>query len=239
MKPASSTTEMSGPEAATTRHEIKLPADRAALHEVQMWLRLHPAGFSESYPQRSINNIYFDTAELASLEANLAGISERRKLRLRWYGERSEIVGGTWELKCKSAGIGWKERQPMGRRIALTAVSWRDILAELFDGASGDIGLRLRQSGHPTLINSYERQYFESWDRVIRATIDFRQVFFDQRLSGRPNLSRPAPSTEGITVEIKVAPAHYDRLVQAVERLPARVAKTSKYVNGIMHGSLA
>ena len=40
-----------------------------------------------AFPDRIVNNVYFDTPDLAAFEANLWGAPERRKCRLRWYGE--------------------------------------------------------------------------------------------------------------------------------------------------------
>ena len=216
------------------RFEIKLVSEGRDLGHVPVWLRLHPEGFSPTYPLRRVNSIYFDTPDLASVEANLAGISERRKLRLRWYGETREVVRGTWELKHKRAGLGWKVTQPVAHDIRLDVMTWDQVLHLLRRTASDTIAMDLATVSAATLINSYEREYFESADGAVRATVDRNQAAYEQRLSTRPNLTRRSPLRDGLVVELKAAPENYDRLVDAAQRLPMRVTRNSKYVNGML-----
>lgn len=224
---------------APPRHEVKLLVNYAELADVELWLRLHPAGFRSTYPQRQVNNIYFDTLDLASVDANFAGVSERYKLRLRWYGAATDIVQGVWELKSKRGGVGWKQGDPLDRTVPLDAVTWAQALATL--RGSVPISLRgyLATACWPVLINCYQRKYFASFDGAIRATVDFAQAFYDQRLSGRPNLTRVLPSPDEIVLEFKTSPEHHDRLVATVQRFPARVATNSKYVNGVLYAQAA
>ena len=219
------------------RHEIKLVVAHGNPAQVQMWLRLHPANFSSTYPQRRVNNVYFDTADLTNVEANLAGISERRKLRLRWYDQTSEIVQGTWEIKSKQAGLSWKITQPIAHTISLSAMSWQEILVLLHTNNSSSIDIHLVHLPLPTLINHYERLYFASWDGSIRATVDYHQTFYDQRLSARPNFTRPLPTPDNVILELKAPQACYDQLAGVVQQLPVRVARNSKYVNGMRYAT--
>ena len=219
------------------RYEIKLVVAHANLAEVEMWLRLHPANFSSTYPQRRVNNIYFDTADLTNVEANLAGISERRKLRLRWYDQTSEIVQGTWEIKSKQAGLSWKITQPIAQTISLSEMIWPEILVLLHTSTSSSINIHLAHLSLPTLINHYQRLYYESWDGSVRATVDYQQTFYDQRLSARPNFTRPLSSPDNMILELKAPKACYGQLTQAVRQLPVRVARNSKYVNGMLYAN--
>ena len=52
--------------------------------------------------------------------------------------------------------------------------------------ANGIIGIRLRSAPLPTLINHFERRYYESWDGEVRATVDDHQTFLDEPLSDNP-----------------------------------------------------
>lgn len=216
------------------RYEIKLRADHFDMPRVMTLLRLHSVGFSTSYPQRRVNNIYFDTPDLSSVEENLAGISVRRKMRLRWYGDTTKIVRGTWEIKCKVAGLGWKITQPMEAEISLQGTEWKDVLKILWEHSSDTISAQLRLGLVPTLINYYSRRYFESRDGYIRATVDFEQTFFDQRFSSSPNLKRRLLNTDGIIVELKAAPDQFDLLAKSVQQFPLRVTRNSKYMTGIL-----
>ena len=226
-------TEMPSPSVDERRHETKLVIEGRRLASVEAWLRLHPAGFRPTYPQRQVQNIYFDTLELANVEANLAGISERQKLRLRWYGQTDHILRGTWELKCKQAGVGWKVTQPAVQSMDLRGTTWGEVMPSLLATTSGIIGIQLRSAPWPALINHFERRYYESWDESVRATVDDCQTFYDQRFSSKPNLTRAIPFLDAVILEFKAAPASYDRLAEIVELMPMRITRNSKYVSGL------
>ncbi len=230
---------MDQPAKSERRYEIKLPLEHADLAEACMWLRLHPANFSPHFPQRRVNSIYFDSPDLFSVDENLAGQSVRRKLRLRWYGELDQVIRGNWEIKCKERNLGWKITRPMGNCLPLSTMSWQEVLAVLRADACDTVGMHLSYSSCPTLINSYERLYYLSWDMSIRATVDFHQSFYDQRLSGIPNLTRPLPypDRDHIVLEIKASQASHDQLSEIVQHLPVRVTRNSKYVNGMLHAT--
>ena len=97
------------------RYEIKLacPESQGQVALVRAWVRTHRAAFMVAYPPRRVNNIYFDSHTLSNLDDNLAGISERCKLRLRWYGADTAIVRGQLELKQKSNTLGSKIVRPL------------------------------------------------------------------------------------------------------------------------------
>ena len=122
---------MDNPPMSERRYEIKMAIDDSSLAEVCMWLRLHPQNFSQHYSQRRVNNIYFDSPDLLNVDENLAGLSERRKLRLRWYGNTSYVKQGNGEIKCKERNLGWKITRPMGRCLRLSEMNWQEVLAVL------------------------------------------------------------------------------------------------------------
>ena len=42
--------------------------------------------FSNIYPDREISSIYLDTFNYDLARDNINGVNERRKIRIRWYG---------------------------------------------------------------------------------------------------------------------------------------------------------
>ena len=60
-----------------TRFEIKMLAPVLDLPQIRTWVGIHPDGFHTAYPPRRVNNIYFDSTDLASYAENLAGIARR------------------------------------------------------------------------------------------------------------------------------------------------------------------
>ncbi len=230
---------MDEPPTIERRYEIKLPLDHASLAEVCMWLRLNPENFSPHFPQRRVNSIYFDSPDLFSVDENLAGQSERRKLRLRWYGNIDQVTRANWEIKCKERNLGWKITRPMGSCLPLSTMNWQEVLAVLKADAPDAVGMQLSYSSCPTLINSYERLYYLSWDKSIRATVDFNQSFYDQRLSTAPNITRPLPypDRDHIVLELKASQTSRDQLSEIVQHFPVRVTRNSKYVSGMLHAT--
>ena len=61
------------------RHEKKFRIEHASATEVKQVLVAHPASFKIAYPNRYVNSIYFDSADLSSFQQNQNGISSRVK----------------------------------------------------------------------------------------------------------------------------------------------------------------
>ncbi len=54
---------------------------------------------SQSYPDRWVNNIYFDNINFDLFNMSVEGQSKRNKVRLRWYGDFYNIEKPTLEQK--------------------------------------------------------------------------------------------------------------------------------------------
>ena len=84
--------------------------------------------FKESYSRRIVNSIYLDTSSHSFVEDNLAGISNRVKPRIRWYGQyENEIKDGVLELKQKRNLLGRKKKYSFGS-MAISREIFRDEL---------------------------------------------------------------------------------------------------------------
>ncbi len=223
---------MSEQQTPQTRYEVKMTCSEMYLAEARAWVRLHPDLFVEAYPPRQVNNLYFDTAELACLDANLIGIGDRAKLRLRWYGGEHDAVRGALELKHKANQLGWKEICPVSGRLDLTTISWSELVRRLKADAAGGIALWLSYADQPVLINSYTREYYESSDRQIRVTIDYDQVAYDQFTFPAPNLSSRSLGESRLVIEVKADSALHRRVSTVLSCFPLHTDRTSKYVNG-------
>ena len=44
-------------------------------------------GFTKQYPDRTISSIYLDTVNYDFAKDNINGVSERKKIRFRWYND--------------------------------------------------------------------------------------------------------------------------------------------------------
>ena len=57
--------------------------------------------FTNQYPQRKVNSIYFDDANFSSIRENLNGVSDKKKIRIRWYGIEKKLTKPQLEIKGK------------------------------------------------------------------------------------------------------------------------------------------
>ena len=216
------------------RHEIKMVCDESTLPDLHVWINLHPEMFVEAYPPRRVNSIYFDSYEGDCLDDNLDGVSDRRKLRFRWYGEDHAHARGTLELKCKESRVGWKVLQPIPVVLDLTTLSWSEIMGLLRQHADGLVGIWLSAVDQPVVINSYMREYYESVDHQLRVTADYDLVAYEQVMYCAPNLVVPAPAAHQIVVEVKADAVLHTRVSDALSSFPWQVGRNSKYVTGTM-----
>ncbi|MBN1399908.1 MAG: VTC domain-containing protein [Anaerolineae bacterium] len=220
------------------RYEVKLVCPAWRLPEVRVWMTLHPECFQEAYPVRQVNSLYLDTLSHDGLDANLSGIGERAKLRLRWYGQEHHRAQTQLELKRRIHRLGWKEIQPLPGPLDLPSLSWAELLARLRADATPAFRSRLVESDRPTLIVSYQRGYYCSADGDLRITLDQGLQLYEQYLQPAPNLCLAAPPTEDLIVEIKADVRFHRRVSDLLSSCPWPVSRNSKYIVG-MHRALA
>lgn len=215
------------------RYEIKLVCPLDWLPQVESAVRLHLEGFRTAFPPRRVNNIYLDSWDTSGVTSNLDGVSERAKLRWRWYGPAWGGAGQI-ELKRKRGLVGWKEVCAVPEPLDWRQQPWLEFLDALRQRADDRFKVWLSQVGSPTIVNHYERGYYVSWDGQLRLTLDTRQVVYDQRFSRYPNLRYRAPVADALIVELKADARLAKRLSVALNALPLRWDRNSKYVNGFM-----
>jgi hypothetical protein len=215
------------------RHEIKFATYAANLPAVRGWLRLHGAGFVAPYPPRHVNNVYFDTWDYRAYADNLAGVSQRAKLRLRWYGDSPLPGTGALEVKLKRNHFGWKLRYPISAADWSPDFGWAELRSRIRAQLPADGRLWFDQNPQPVLLNRYWREYFVTADGRIRATIDTGQQAFDQRYARLPNVRSPAIMQDTLVLELKFARADRHRAVALLAAAPLRVGRHSKFMNGM------
>jgi hypothetical protein len=214
------------------RYELKLVCDPHRLAQARSWIRLHPAGFVVAYPPRRVNSLYLDTPHLSSFDENLTGVSERQKLRLRWYGESVREIEAVLELKQKRNLLGQKKRVQLSCKLDLTS-PWREILGAVRACVESDWRVLLQTADQPTLFNHYQREYYAAPDGALRVTLDYACAAYDQRLSLRPNMRVPLPVADRVVIEIKAAVEQAEQLQEAVAQFPALRTRNSKYVGSL------
>lgn len=208
------------------RYENKIPMQIS--HFSEFWHYLHQLGLfgRKSFPDRRIHSVYLDDANFQDYLDNVAGISQRRKMRLRWYDDNLKSV--TIEAKTKNNKASTKpslhldnpnELGPFTKEAIANLLRENDI-----KGAYSSI-----QTLHPILEVDYKREYF-LLAQDIRMTVDkniiYRQLY--------PTVQRHIEkSPVDVVVEFKYSLEQKQVVQTLLAGLPFRLFRHSKYAIGI------
>ena len=217
----------------TSRIEMKFVASDIYYYTVLNWLHLHSERFTSPYPDRWVNNIYFDTHDLAAYAENLSGASSRTKVRYRWYGESVCPDSGTLEVKQRRNIYGWKFRFMVEKSPYIEGSSWRTIKGLLLDQLPLEGKRWLETNPVPIIINRYFRKYFISNEKDVSITVDSRQKVMEQRFKAYPNFTHSANIPEILIVEFKFDRKYYDKASHIIQGMPIRRGRHSKYITGV------
>jgi hypothetical protein len=216
----------------TPRRELKYLLPYSAGRCPELFVKALIPSLKVEYPPRLISSVYFDTASYASYEQSNSGMSERMKLRLRWYDNLRIAERPTLEFKHRVNAQGWK-RQYKLMPMQLEGVGWdvirTSIAAQVLDRNS----LHIAAFRFPILIASYYRHYFITVNRKIRLTVDTELHFLDQRYRPRPNFTFDAVHGDFAVVECKMDKTLDASAAGLVKPLGLRWTRFSKYCFGL------
>jgi SPX domain protein involved in polyphosphate accumulation len=215
------------------RLEIKFVSYASNFDALKSWIHLHPSGFYSPFPDRQVNNIYFDGHQYTAYTENLSGASERTKVRYRWYGASIEPCAGTLEIKRKRNYFGWKIYHRVENAPYNPEKNWNSIRKNIRDQISKEGRFWLDLNPFPILLNRYRRRYFISRNKKIRVTVDTNQAVWDQRFKSKPNFLNKANLPDSLIVEIKFDRKDREYASQTIQGLPLRVSRHSKYMTGV------
>ena len=215
------------------RYERKFFISGIDRYEIESIIKKHPAMFIEVYPQRYVNNIYIDTNTMAFYFDNVDGLSQRLKVRIRWYGNLfGDVEKPILEFKVKKDLVGGKVSHSL-KSFYLDGKYSQNALQELFaeSGLSNDLVEYLKPLQF-SLLNRYSRKYFESADRKFRITIDFDMKFY-KLYPIYNSFNEKIMDYSNTVVELKYSDKHDDIAQSITNQFQFRVTKSSKYVMGI------
>ncbi|MFC1646346.1 VTC domain-containing protein [Candidatus Omnitrophota bacterium] len=216
------------------RYEYKMVVSSLSIEELKMKVSLHPMSFSERYPVRRVNNIYFDTNDLSNYNDSLAGIARRNKLRFRWYGDFCQNVRGVMELKRKEGVFISKTAQAIDFDFDFKKMNWEKIVSILRNKLKSKLNIEFSSACVPVIINNYCRYYYETIDGDYRVTLDCNLETFDQRLHNKPNLYFKAKPQQGVILEVKADKIRGSNIAQITNNFPFRLMQNSKYTQGVI-----
>jgi len=220
-------------ELKTSRFERKFVIEREGLSFVETVVKFNSGGFRPAYYERQINNIYLDTTNLRNYYDNHFGKSKRVKVRIRWYGDTyAQVERPILEFKIKTGATGRKlsfRLKPFKFHSNIT----ENEIQELFK--QSDIPAWVLDEVlylSPTLLNTYKRKYYISFNKLYRFTIDHHMEFFNFK-SYNTGFTQRAQQYGTVVLELKYDMEHDGVVGSITKDLPFRLNKFSKYVSGI------
>jgi SPX domain protein involved in polyphosphate accumulation len=200
---------------------------------VEKLILYHPAFFSEIFHERYINNIYFDYIDMNNFYDNIIGNMERKKYRIRWYGDMyAKIEEPLLELKIKKGLVGTKSYYKLNQFELVKGINVSDLKDVVLNSKIDSIAMLSMHSQVPVMLNRYKRKYFISNDKKFRITIDVEQSFF--RFNTMDNkFLQCIKDSSNVIVELKYDIENDLGAAMITNALPFRLTKSSKYVRGI------
>lgn len=142
--------------------------------------------FTISYTDRKVTSIYYDDEDLGLYYESLEGISNRKKVRIRFYDDN--FNDAVLENKIKIAETGYKKIYKLKNKITKERLVDFEYNSDHEKQINLSIPYLIEDLYMPILLVNYRRYYFEN-NEGIRVTLDldirFSRLFKDQS----PNLS--------------------------------------------------
>jgi len=215
------------------RYERKFALSGLHISGAEQIVRNHQAYFKEVYKERFINNIYFDTQNLTHYYDNSFGKAQRKKYRIRWYGDLSgEINNPILEIKIKDALLGIKESFRLSSFVFNSENFVQAVKKSLKES---ELPERVREEMNalkPTLLNRYKRKYFVDFSKKFRVTVD-SEIEYYHIANLNQAFRNKISDRESVILELKYSQEDNENVSAVSSQFPFRMTKNSKYVNGI------
>ena len=182
--------------------------------------------FFTQYPSRRVNSIYFDNANLSSIRQNLDGVSEKKKIRVRWYGSQNQLMNPILEIKSKKGMITNKETYKIEELEGLQFPDLKnlDLIKNVVNSKN-----KSKNIIEPILTTNYDRQYFVSNNSKVRATVDYNLHSINLKNLSQMQIVKNFSFI--CVLEIKY-PTNLDKYVrQNLKEITLRLSKNSKFIN--------
>lgn len=218
----------------TYRYERKFLVEDLMPFQVAALIKQHPRLFYEPYPPRHVNNLYMDSPEMTNYYENVDGATQRRKVRVRWYGEPfGEISHPMLEVKRKEGLVGTKHTYPLSA-FPMNTGFCVEVLQDALDASDLQPEARLAlRSLNVVLFNRYYRHYYATHDGAFRLTLDTQMEYYKVNgLLGNRFVHRQR-NYRDVVVELKYEVEQEQGANGVAGFFPFRVTRNSKYVQGI------
>lgn len=209
------------------RSEIKIPINNNFELYFDNWINFK-SKIQKQYKDRFINSIYYDNDNFTTARDNLAGISNRRKYRIRWYNDKDKNFN--YEIKIKKDNLGKKlflKSDHSLLDVNLLFSNKNDFLKkkenEFF------LNYLCLNNLLPKMNVSYLRSYFV-YQKKIRITYD-RQISY--KLINKKSFKKNIMKDFMNVIEIKFEPENKNLALNLIRNSNFNPKRFSKYLRGL------
>ncbi|OZA75838.1 VTC domain-containing protein [Polynucleobacter sp. 39-46-10] len=197
--------------------------------DLYSWISASPSFLAQSYPDRFVNSIYFETLNKSSENEILVDSVDKTKVRLRWYGSSTPI--SHLEVKKKNGYVCDKKSFFQVQSPNL------DIKSRILTARSCYVHEHsvLEFLLNPVLWIGYERTYFASNHpnfEGFRVTVD-RMISYaeirDEKIYGSKILE-----SDDVILEVKFPVSLYEKASPLLRSINCELTKNSKFTSGVM-----
>lgn len=182
--------------------------------------------FNTQYSNRRVNSIYFDNSNYSSIRQNLDGVSEKQKIRVRWYGKQNQLMNPILEIKSKKGMVTKKEIYKIKELEGLNFPDLNNL--ELIKNVINSKNIS-KNTIWPILTTNYDRQYFISNNGKVRATVDHNLHSINLKNLSQIEIVKNFSFT--CVLEVKY-PTNLDKYVRSnLKEITLRLSKNSKFIN--------
>tara|TARA_Y100001978_G_scaffold58838_1_gene52992 strand:+ start:8252 stop:8923 length:672 start_codon:yes stop_codon:yes gene_type:complete len=216
------------------RYERKYLVSAYERIQIEALIKQNKFLFREIFQKRKIRSLYFDDLYYGSLVDNLNGLSDRKKYRLRWYGETfEEINNPQFEIKIKK-NLNNRKKIWILKNIHFDKDdNQNSILRKTLKSIiNPELKFYLRNLKPITFVE-YDRRYFQSICGKIRITFDNNLVY--------RNASNPIIKNTNIkyeVIEIKYKSENDDIFLKFAPTFFKKYSRNSKYINSLTELSI-
>ena len=207
------------------RFERKWVFDSIDHNQLFILLNRSNFSFSNQFSDRQVNSMYFDDEHYTSIKQNIDGISDKKKYRLRWYGDFENITNATFEVKSKKEFEVSKKSFDLPEMSNFNLFNCNDIKKiELLINNNFNFKNKL----FPILTTHYLRSYFVSSNKLVRSTVDRNLKSLLLYKNRNLNIIK---EYKDIILEFKYDLNLDEYVRNNLGNISARFSKNSKFVN--------
>lgn len=169
------------------RYERKFKIPETYYFQIKNKIEIN--GWFQHYPDRVVNNIYLDDLSHTAYSDSIDGHLDKRKYRIRWYGNlfsnyENEPPQKKLEIKIKRDSLNYKKIYEVENFDIKKALSYSSLNKKVNLAMKNLTDIKNTENIYnmePQFINQYKREYYIDMRNEIRLTIDRNLNFYNIR----------------------------------------------------------